>query len=105
MLLAAGKLGGITLGQMRQAHEFQCLRDTGAAIGLGHETHTQAEADIVRDRQMRKQRVILKDVADIAPMGGGVLDFAPAHADGAGDGCDEPGDHAQRGGLPAARRP
>ena len=52
---------------------------------------------------MREKRVVLKDGADVALVGLQMLDAGAVETDFSRGGFLESGDHAQRGGLAAAR--
>ena len=63
----------------------------------------QSVADVLRNRQVGKQRVGLKDDAEIALRGRQRGYIAAADLDASGILCLQPGDHPQQGGLAAAR--
>src|SRR5580698_1140777 len=63
----------------------------------------QAEFDVVAHREMREQRVVLKDGADVALVGLQMLDAGAVQTDFSRGGFFKSGDHAQSGGLSAAR--
>jgi hypothetical protein len=69
----------------------------------------QPEGDILLHRQMGKQRVILKQIADVAHLGrqidagGGVVEHPLAHLAAAGVGPQQAGDALQRHALARAR--
>ncbi len=104
LLLAAGELVGVAVGEVRQLDQLQHLLDPRADLGGGLLRHLEAEADIVGHRHVGEQRIGLEHHADIALVGRQVGDVAPADADGAGGGLLEAGHHAQRRGLAAAGR-
>ena len=64
----------------------------------------QAERDVVGDRQVRVERVVLEDHRDVAILRGEVVHDALADRDRPVADLLEAGDHAQRGRLAAARR-
>ena len=53
---------------------------------------------------MREQRVVLEDDADLAPLGGDIVNGGIADDHASGGLVHEAGDDAQQGRLPAARR-
>ena len=64
----------------------------------------QPEGDVLGDGQVRVERVVLEDHRDVALLRRHVVDDAAADRDRAVGDVLEPGDHAQRGRLAAARR-
>ncbi len=108
LLLAAGQLAGIAVGQgaelRRRQHGLDLLRDR-AAIEL---SQFQPIRDIVGDRHVWPQRVALEDHRHVAPLrrhSARRRRYEPvADIDLAGRRFDEPGDQAQRRSLTAARR-
>ncbi len=80
------------------------LGDPLVGLGLRHAGDLQPEGDVLRDGQVRKQRVGLEHHADIALVRLQPGDVLAADDDGAGGRLLEAGDHAQHGGLAAARR-
>ena len=66
--------------------------------------HAQAELDVLRDILVRKQRVALKDHAEIAVARLEIVHHAPVDADFARGRILEAGNHAQGGRLAAAGR-
>ena len=105
LLLATGDLVGLA-GQhvLLEANHLEELRDLLVATGR---VFRQSKANILRDRQVRKQRTVLRDNADVPQMGGherdGRRQACLAELDGAGIGCVEAGDHAQQRRLARAR--
>ena len=89
-----------------QADRGQQLADT--QMGVFHRLATEAESDVLFDREMREQRVVLKDHADAPLFRRYALprpaDCLLAQADFAIGDFLETGDAAQQGGLAAARR-
>ena len=72
--------------------------------GLGHPAQPQSESNIVENRQMREQRVILEHEADIAAMRRFVVEALPTHPDRAATQRLKTGDTAQGRRLAAAAR-
>src|SRR5262249_30942474 len=64
----------------------------------------KSEADVLGDRHVRVERVVLEDHRDVAVARRQVVDDAVADLDLAVADLFEPGDHPQRGRLPAAGR-
>ena len=65
----------------------------------------EAEGDVLRDRHVRVERVVLEHHRDVAVPLQDVVDPLAADVEIAGRDVLEPGDHPQRGGLPAAGGP
>ena len=63
----------------------------------------QAVGDVVKDRHVREKRVVLKHESEAAFVGGHGRDVGPVHENLTGGGRLKTRDHAQRGGLAAAR--
>jgi hypothetical protein len=68
LLLAAGELVRELVGVAGQADQFEQFGD--ACLFAVAAEPSQAEADVLRHRQVRKQRVILEHHADAALFGG-----------------------------------
>src|SRR5689334_14598502 len=109
LLLAAGKLRGVALRQLRELGRGE--RPVGALLALGRldAAHLQSVAHVVAHGHVRPHRVALEDHAHVAPLGwdhrARLRNHLVAHADAALVGLEESRDHAQRRGLAAARRP
>jgi hypothetical protein len=73
-------------------------------LGLGYAGHLEGEADVVAHGHVRVQRVVLEHHRDVALAGWHVVDHPLTDRQGAVADLLEAGDHAQRGGLAAARR-
>src|SRR5260221_11839340 len=65
---------------------------------------TQREGEIVVDRQMRVERVLLEDEGDVAPPWRRLGYVAPGDRASSGIEALQPSDQAQRRGLSGARR-
>ena len=104
LLLAAGKLVGIAVAELRQLDELQHLGDALVGLRLWHAGDLEAEGDVLRDRQVGEQRIGLEHHADIALVGLQPGDVLAADDDRAGGRLLEAGDHAQHRRLAAARR-
>ncbi len=111
LLLTTRKLAGETMPQMTQFYAAERALDHLSMTFLGHITGTQGKADIVADPQMRPQRVILKDHADIAAFGrdigptSGIEDGGVVEADRSCIRRDQPSDHPQHGRFATAGGP
>ena len=69
-----------------------CVRPPDAA-------HPQSVSDVLRDRHVREQRIVLEDGADVAAVGRQVRDVDAAEPHVPAVGLLESGDHPQHGGL------
>ncbi len=66
LLLPAGELGRLALEERAQTEEIRDAREPRAALGRRHMPHAQAEHDVLRDRQVGKERVGLEDHGQLA---------------------------------------
>src|SRR5690606_34023446 len=100
LALAAGKLRGIALLQPGQLYQVEQLRGAAADLGLGGTrragAHLQPETDILGDRHVLEQRVVLEHEADIALLHGAVRGDLFAEVDGAAGRPLQPGDQAKQ---------
>ena len=107
LLLTARQLVRVTAAVAAETDQFEHRRSR-LAPHLGQQA-AQAEADVVGDVEVRKQRVVLEHHADPALLGGDGpprdRDRLAAQPDVAGMNRLEAGDSAQDGGLAAAARP
>ena len=104
LALAAGKLLGLAVEQVRQLDRRRRLADALVDLSLGDLAQLQAEREVVEDAHVRVERVALEDHRDVAVLGREVVDHAVADLELALGDVLEAGDHAQRGRLAAARR-
>ena len=74
-------------------------------LRLWHAALLEREADVLRDRQMREQSVVLEHHADVAPIGRRASDHRAADEDVARRRLLEAGDHHERRGLAGAGGP
>ena len=105
LLLASGELVGPPVLESLQPHQPQRPLHARAALRGIEAAHLQREGQILSDRQVREQRVVLEDHADVALPRRQVVHGPPGDADGAGRRGLEPCQHHQAGGLARARRP
>ena len=94
LALAAGELRRIALLQAGELHEVEEFRGAAADLGLGGPRRAgpdlQAEADILDDRHVLEQRVVLEHEADIALLHGLLRGVLVAEEDGAAVGRSSP---------------
>ena len=76
-----------------------------ADVGLGHAAIFEAEGDVLANRLVREEGVVLEHQADIALVDRHIVDAPPGDDDLARCRADEAGDRAQDRRLAAARRP
>ena len=100
--LATGDLGGLALLEPGQLDELEHLGDPRLDLVALDALAPEAERDVLVDRQVREQRVVLEDRVDVP-----LVRRQPRHVlalefDEAGRGLLEPADHPQRRGLAAA---
>ncbi len=72
LLLAAGELSGQLVLLAGELHEPERMRHARRAVGGRDAAHPQAEADVLGDGHVRKQRVVLEHHAEAALFGGSV---------------------------------
>jgi len=109
LALAAAQLVRVAPGQPIELHQFQQLRDLGADGGLAGARrlgpHAQAEGDVLEDRHVAEERVVLEHETDVAlaHVGAGAVFAVEEHM--AAVGHFQPGDDAQQRRLARTRRP
>ena len=103
LLLAAGDLVGIAVGEGAELHDVQHGGDALARLRGGRLGDLEPEGDVARHRHVGEQRVVLEHHADAPRARRQVRDVAPRDADRARTRALEAGDHAKRRGLAAAR--
>jgi hypothetical protein len=104
LLLAAGQLVRLALGEAAELHEFQ---HGGHALGdlrLRHAVLLQAEGDILLDVHVRKQRVGLEHHVHGPLVRRHARHVLAVDQNAAGTRCFEAAEHAQQRGLAAAGR-
>ena len=104
LLLAAGELAGAAGEQVVDADLAGGVLHAGGDLGLRHAVHAEREADVLLERHVRVERVVLEDHRDVAlaRRGEGHVGAVDEHAAGVGD--LEAGDDAQRRRLAGAGR-
>ena len=105
LLLAAGKVGRLAPGKVRQPDCGQPFLDTGSQRRTAQAVQLQPEGDVIEHGQMREQGVGLEDQPDLAPVGRHAGDLAPVECDAPASHRHQPGDGAHRRGLAAAGWP
>ena len=95
---------GMRLEQVIDLEQLCDPLDLVGALGLGDPAHAQRVADVVADGLVRIQRVALEDHRDVTVLRLEHGDVTLADEDAPLGRRLEAGEHAQRGGLAAARR-
>ena len=104
LALAAGELLGLAVEQLGDVEDAGRLVDALPDLGLGIALEPQAERHVLLHRHVRIERVVLEHHGDVAILRRHVVDDVAADQDLAAGDVLEPGDHAQRRRLAAARR-
>ncbi len=104
MLLAAGELARLALGELGHVHQRQHLGDARADALTRPLLRLEAVGDVLRHRHVREQRVILEHDAGPAPARRQMVDGLVIEQHAALALPDEAGNDAQQRGLAAAGR-
>src|SRR5690606_23496197 len=96
LLLSAGQLVGPTVGQRLHIDEVERPLDPLLGDVLRLFAHLQRKREVLANRHVREQRVILEDHADVALIGRRVCDVDAVDDDPAGRRAGESGQHHQR---------
>ena len=105
LALATGEGARLAIQEVLQTEHLRRVPHTLVDLVLGHLAQAQPEGDVVVHLHVRVERVVLEHHGDVAVARRHVVDDRVADGDRArGDGL-EPGEHAQRRRLAAARRP
>ena len=105
LALAARERAGLALEQLADPEQLGRVLDPPPPLVLGEVLHPQREADVVANRHVRVQRVVLEHHRDVAVDGVEVVDDLAADQDLARGRVLETRHHPQRRRLAAARRP
>ena len=105
LALAAGERARLALEERLKPESLGRVADPPVDLLLRHLLDTEAEGDVVVDREVWIERVALKDHRDVAVPRGDVVDDPVPDPDCSAGDVLEPGDHSQGGRLAAARRP
>ena len=101
LLLATGQFVGPTVGHV--GVEGDAVHQLKDALGAGRTGQGQAETDVRRQRHVREQRAVLRDVADLPLIGrhcvAAVDQRLAVEGEAAAVGKLEAGDHPQQRGL------
>ena len=105
LLLADGKLRRPAVGLVEQLDRVERLLHLARRLAPLHAGDGEAVADVLRDREVREERKVLKHHVDGSPIRRKVGHVAPVERDAARIGKLEPAHHAERRGLAAAGGP
>ncbi|OEI67478.1 phenol hydroxylase [Curtobacterium sp. ER1/6] len=103
LTLTTGERLRLAAEVLLEVEELGGLLHAGGALLLADAGDLEREAHVLGDGHVRVQRVVLEHHRDVAVLRRDVGDVALADADGAGVDLFEAGEHAQGGGLAAAR--
>ena len=105
LALAAGEGLGFALELfVGDAEDLRGVPDALVDFGFGIFAQHQAERHVLVDGHVRIERVVLENHGDVAIFRRNIVDRAAVDGDVAAGDFLQPGDHPQRGGLPAAGR-
>ena len=104
LALAAGQLARLPVEMVDEADDARRLLDPSPGFRLRHLPHPQREPDVLRNRHVWVERVVLEDHRNVARARRQVVHDALADPDLAVRDLLETRDHAQRGRLSAAGR-
>ena len=104
LLLSAGELARGSITVARQVDQVQHPVDAFGNCALTQPLHVESIGDVLVNREMRKECIALKDHGHVALVRRQRIDLTSIQKDLARGGKLEPGQHAQRGRLPTARR-
>ena len=103
-MLATGKLIGIAFGNIGQLHQIKCTIDLVADVRLADFAVFQTKGNIVENRFMGEQGIVLKHKTQIALVDRQAVDpLTPDQQIALGD-IGQTGNHAQCRGFATARR-
>ena len=105
LLLAARKLRRETVVHALQGHELEQFLASRASLARLDAPDPQRELDVVADRHVTEQRVVLEDEPDLALARVKVRDVLAVQGDAAVVDVGQPGDGPQQRALAAAARP
>ena len=105
LALAARELPGLAVQQRAQLEDLCGISHPLVDLVLRHAAHLQPVSHVLVNRHVRVERVVLKDHGDVALGRLQPVHHPPVDGDLAGADLFQPRNHAQQGGLAAARRP
>ena len=105
LALAAGEGARLAVEEVLEAEDLGCMPHSLVDLVLRHLPQPQPEGDVVVHLEVRVERIVLEHHRDVPVARGHVVHDLVADRDGALRDRLEAGEHAQRGRLPAPRRP
>jgi hypothetical protein len=102
--LSAGELSRLAIEKLRDAQDPGRLLDALPPLLLRDAPHPEAECDVVENAHVRIEGVVLEDHRDVAPPRLEIVHDLASDPDLPFRHSFQPGEHAQRGGLPTPRR-
>ena len=102
LLLAAGKFARLALEQVRHVEHPRRFPDLPVDLVLGQLAHLQRERQVLVDRLLRVERVVLEHHCDVPVLGVEVVDHPVPDDDVARRDRDQPRNEIERGRLAAA---
>src|SRR5690554_1968360 len=102
LLLAARKLVGVPVAEACQTDKLQKLVPALLPLRRRGSTDAQPELDVLGNRHVPEDRVVLEDEAHVAGLRRQVGDVAPAQFDAPGIDLRQAGNHAEDRALPAS---
>ena len=102
--LAARELAGLAVADGREPHAVEHFLDALLPLGLADPLDAQAVRDVVRDRHVREERVVLEDGVHVSGVRRLARDLASLQEHATFVRELEARDQAERGRLPRARR-
>src|SRR4029453_6978484 len=99
LLLTPRQLRGATPLEPLQADQLECVAHLDLGLLLGDVLVAKSECDVLRDREVREQRVVLEDRVDVALVRRGLHHVHAVEQDLALVRPFEPRDQPQRSGL------
>ena len=103
LALAAGKRGGLAVEKLFDAEDLRRLAHAAVDLRLGRLAQFEGKGHVVVHGHVRIEGVALKHHGDVAVLGQHVVDQFAVDIQFAFGDLLQAGDHAQRGGLAAAR--
>jgi hypothetical protein len=102
LLLAAGQLARVAVGEPKQAHQLEHALGACLDVGSRKAPHLERKHHVLRRRHVREQRVVLEHHTDIALVGPAQGKVTAVELDRAAGRIFEAGDHQERCGLAGA---
>ena len=105
LALTAADDARVPVGDVANGEQVEHLLHAACRLRLGNARHPQAVTDVLRNRHMREQRVILVNDSQPALLHGQAADVLAVEQDAAGLQGKRPGNRLEQHGLAGARLP